>query len=153
LALAEGRLPVLANVVVDPIFDPTGALVGYAKVTRDLTERRSAEETLRKSEEQFCLLVQTVTDYAIYMLDPNGIVTNWNAGAERIKGYAPEEIIGQHFSRFYGEEDRAKGEPAKGLATALSEGRFEKEGGGIERTAGASGRMWSSTPSASRAGS
>jgi PAS domain S-box-containing protein len=81
-----------------------------------------------RSEEQFRLLIQGVTDYAIYMLDPEGRISSWNAGAERIKGYAPAEIIGEHFSRFYTDEDRAAGLPAIGLATATREGRFEKEG-------------------------
>jgi PAS domain S-box-containing protein len=116
------------NVVIDPIIDSNGNLVGFAKVTRDLTERKRAEDTLRKSEEQFRLLIQSVTDYAIYMLSPEGIITNWNAGAERIKGYTPQEIIGQHFSKFYGSEDVAAGLPQVGLATAFREGRFEKEG-------------------------
>src|SRR5579862_4166339 len=93
------------NVVIDPILDPEGRLIGFAKVIRDLTERKNAEDTLLKSEEQFRLLIQSVTDYAIYMLSPEGIITNWNAGAERIKGYRPQEIIGQHFSKFYGAED------------------------------------------------
>ena len=117
-----------AHVVIDPIRTANGQLIGYAKITRDLTERRAAEETLRRSEEQFRLLVQGVTDYAIYMLDAGGRVTNWNAGAERIKGYRPEEIIGRHFSVFYTEEDRAAGEPAAALATATVRGSFEKEG-------------------------
>ena len=116
------------NVVVDPITDSSGDLVGFAKVTRDLTERKSAADALRKSEEQFRLLIQSVTDYAIYMLSPEGIITNWNAGAERIKGYAPQEIIGQHFSKFYSPEDVAAGLPQVGLATAMRAGRFEKEG-------------------------
>jgi PAS domain S-box-containing protein len=116
------------NVVIDPIIDANGDLVGFAKVTRDLTERKRAEDTLRKSEEQFRLLIQGVTDYAIYMLSPEGIITNWNAGAERIKGYTPQEIIGQHFSKFYSPEDAAAGLPQMGLQTALREGRFEKEG-------------------------
>ena len=116
------------NVVIDPIIDADGDLVGFAKVTRDLTERRSAEDTLRKSEEQFRLLIQSVTDYAIYMLSPEGIITNWNAGAERIKGYTPQEIIGQHFSKFYSPEDAAAGLPQIGLQTARQVGRFEKEG-------------------------
>jgi PAS domain S-box-containing protein len=116
------------NVVIDPIIDARGDLVGYAKVTRDLTERKSAEDMLRKSEQQFRLLIQSVTDYAIYMLSPEGIITNWNTGAERIKGYTPQEIIGQHFSRFYGPEDVAAGLPQMGLETARREGRFEKEG-------------------------
>src|ERR1700754_1517280 len=100
-----------ANVVIDPIRDPSGTLVGYAKITRDLTERRAAEMELRASEERFRLLVQSVTDYAIYMLDPEGRVSSWNAGAERFKGYAADEIMGEHFSRFYTEEDRQAGIP------------------------------------------
>jgi PAS domain S-box-containing protein len=116
------------NVVVDPITDSSGDLVGFAKVTRDLTERKSAADALRKSEEQSRLLIQSVTDYAIYTLSPEGIITNWNAGAERIKGYAPHEIIGQHFSKFYSPEDVAAGLPQVGLAEAMREGRFEKEG-------------------------
>ena len=71
------------------------------------------------------LLVQNVTDYAIYMLDPKGIISSWNAGAARFKGYRADEIIGEHFSRFYSEEDRATGLPARALAVALAEGRFE----------------------------
>jgi PAS domain S-box-containing protein len=116
------------HVVIDPIIGPRGDLIGYAKVTRDLTERKDAEDTLRKSEEQFKILVQSVTDYAIYMLSPEGIITNWNAGAERIKGYTPQEIIGEHFSKFYSPEDAAAGVPQIGLETARREGRFEKEG-------------------------
>ena len=116
-----------AHVVIDPIKDEKGELVGYAKVTRDLTDRKKAEDALRRSEEQFKLLVQGVTDYAIYMLDAEGVVTNWNAGAQRIKGYAPEDIIGQHFSRFYTDEDREKGEPKRSLATAAQVGKFEVE--------------------------
>ena len=117
-----------AHVLIDPIRAPSGELLGFAKVTRDLTERRAAEETLRRSEEEFRLLVQGVTDYAIYMLDLEGRVTNWNAGAQRIKGYRASEIIGQYFGRFYTEADREAGEPAKALRTAAAEGRFEKEG-------------------------
>jgi PAS domain S-box-containing protein len=116
-----------AHVVVDPIFDDTGTLVGYAKITRDITERKAAADALFESEQRFRMLVQGVHDYAIYMLDPNGMVTNWNTGAERIKGYKADEIVGQHFSRFYTPEDRENGEPQRALATALSEGKYEKE--------------------------
>jgi PAS domain S-box-containing protein len=117
-----------AHVVVNAIHNPSGELTGFAKITRDLIERQKAQEALRLSEEQFRLLVQGVTDYAIFMLNPEGVVANWNAGAQRIKGYAPNEIIGQHFSRFYTEEDRRNGLPQKALDTAVREGRFESEG-------------------------
>ncbi|HEV7274847.1 MAG TPA: PAS domain S-box protein [Devosiaceae bacterium] len=117
-----------ASVVIDPIWDPEGRHVGFAKITRDLTERKAAEQRLRESEQQFRLLVQGVTDYAIYMLDPEGRIISWNSGASRIKGYTTEEIVGQHFSRFYTDEDREAGEPQKTLATAAGAGRAEMEG-------------------------
>ncbi|MGE8414425.1 MAG: PAS domain S-box protein [Pseudomonas sp.] len=116
------------HVVIDPIRDPDGQLLGFAKITRDMTEQRHAEQTLKQSEQQFRLLVQSVTDYAIYMLDPEGHVSSWNPGAQRIKGYAPEDIIGQHFSLFYTPQDRAAGEPCNTLDIAVREGRFEKQG-------------------------
>lgn len=116
------------HVVIDPIRDPDGTLIGFAKITRDLTERRQAEEHLRKAERQFRALVQGVTDYAIYMMDPDGRVSSWNAGAQRIKGYLPEDIIGEHYSRFFGEEDRANRVPWKALEVAAEDGRYESEG-------------------------
>jgi PAS domain S-box-containing protein len=117
-----------ASVVLEPIRAESGELLGFAKVTRDITERRSAQEALRESERQFRLLVQAVIDYAIYMLDPNGVIVSWNAGAAKIKGYSADEIIGSHFSKFYDEEDRAAGKPARALYTSTQEGRFEGEG-------------------------
>jgi PAS domain S-box-containing protein len=125
---AKGGRRFWAQVLIRPIRDAGGGLIGYAKVTRDLSERKAAEDALERSEEQFRMLVQAVTDYAIFMLDRNGIVTNWNAGARRAKGYEPHEVIGTHFSRFYRPEDRADGLPARALATAAAEGRFEGEG-------------------------
>jgi PAS domain S-box-containing protein len=129
-----------AHVVIDPIREPSGKLTGFAKVTRDLTERKKAEEELRKSQEQFQRLVQGVTDYAIYMLDPEGIITSWNSGAERIKGYSADEIIGKHFSQFYTPEDRERGSPESALETAAREGRSEREGWRLRKDAT---RFWS----------
>ena len=130
-----------ANVVIDPIRDSAGKLVGFAKVTRDLTDRRAAQEALRVSEERFSLLVQGVTDYAIYMLDPVGTITSWNAGAERFKGYCADEILGENFSRFYSEEDRMAGAPSRALETAEREGRFEAEGWRVRKDGT---RFWAS---------
>jgi PAS domain S-box-containing protein len=116
------------STVVAALRDETGELLGFAQVTRDITERQAAQEALRDSEREFRLLLEGVTDYALYMLDPNGIVVSWNRGAQRIKGYTANEIIGQHFSRFYTERDRAAGLPTRALHTAAQEGRFEAEG-------------------------
>jgi PAS domain S-box-containing protein len=116
-----------AMVVIDPIHQD-GKLVGFAKITRDMTEPRQAQMAALESERRFRLFIHGVTDYAIYMLDPEGLVTNWNAGAARIKGYSKEEVTGQHFSRFYTPEDREAGLPAKALERARLEGRYESEG-------------------------
>lgn len=130
-----------ANVVIDPIRDPAGELVGYAKVTRDLTDKKAAEQELRASEERFRMLVQSVTDYAIYMLDPTGHVSSWNAGAERFKGYRADEIMGEHFSKFYTDEERNAGIPRLALETAKLERRFEAEGWRVRKDGT---RFWAS---------
>jgi PAS domain S-box-containing protein len=116
-----------AMVVVDPIRDGD-KIVGFAKVTRDITEQREAAQAALETERRFRLLVQGVTDYAIFMLDPEGVVTNWNTGAQHIKGYTAEEIVGEHFSRFYTPEDIEARLPWKALETARREGRFSAEG-------------------------
>jgi PAS domain S-box-containing protein len=116
-----------ALVVVDAIRDTSGTLLGFAKVTRDITERQQAQNTLLESERRYRRLVEAVVDYAIFQLDPTGNVTTWNAGAQRIKGYRPEEIIGRHFSEFYTPEDRADSVPARALAQARETGRYEAE--------------------------
>jgi PAS domain S-box-containing protein len=117
----------LASVVVDAIYDE-GQLVGYAKITRDVTERQVAQSALHDSERNFKLLIGGVTDYALYLLDPEGHVSTWNVGGQRIKGYLPEEIIGHHFSRFYSDADRAAGRPARALKIAKESGRYDEEG-------------------------
>ena len=110
-------------------------------VATDITKRKKAEKALRQSEERFRLLVSEVTDYAILMLDPDGRIASWNAGAERIKGYRSEEIIGQHFSRFYTTDDVESGKPGYELKTAVERGRFEDEGWRVRKDGS---RFWAS---------
>ena len=117
-----------ADVVITALRDGEGNLVGFGKVTRDVTDRRKAEEALAQSEERFQLLVESVQDYAIYMLDTAGHVVSWNPGAERFKGYREAEILGKHFSVFYSPEDRAQGKPMRGLEMAAREGHYEDVG-------------------------
>jgi len=122
-----------ANVVITPLLDGEGRLHGYAKVTRDLSERRDREEILRRSEEHLRLLVGSVRDYAIFMLDPDGTVLTWNAGAEAIFGYRAEEVMGRNFALFFTPTDIAAGAPARELHSALAQGRFEIEAWRLRR--------------------
>src|SRR4051812_42574533 len=102
---------------------------GLAMFGKDKQNQRD----LFESERNFRLLVEGVADYALYMLDPTGIITSWNIGGERIKGYPPGEILGQHFSRFYTEADRLNGKPARALKIAREQGRYEEEGWRVRR--------------------
>ena len=149
-----------------PLHDASGRLIGAVNIVVDLTDRDKAESALRQlnqvleervddrtrqlgevhadlreSERRFRIFVQGVTDYAIFMMSPEGIITEWNAGAERIKGYRPAEIIGKHFSQFYTAEDREAGVPKRALATAAGEGRFETEGWRVRKDGT---RFWAS---------
>ena len=130
-----------AHVVIDAILDERGELLGFAKITRDCTEQRQAELAQREQERRMRYLIQGVTDYAIYMLDTDGHVVNWNAGAERAKGYKAAEIVGRHFSVFYSEPDRLAGLPQQALQTARSELRFEAEGWRLRKDGS---RFWTS---------
>jgi PAS domain S-box-containing protein len=117
-----------ASVTITALRNSRGQLQGFGKVTRDLTELRAATEEARRSEERLRLMIEAVQDYAIFMLDPDGRIVSWNVGAERLKGYRAEEIIGGHFSIFYSEEDRRRGHPADELRRATADGRYEEEG-------------------------
>jgi PAS domain S-box-containing protein len=122
-----------ANTVITALYNADGQLRGYAVVTRDVSERRRADEALKLTEEKYRVLVERVKDYAILMLDPLGRITSWNEGAARIKGYRAEEILGRHFSSFYSREDVLIGKPERHLEVAAAEGRSEAEGWRIRK--------------------
>jgi PAS domain S-box-containing protein len=130
-----------ALAVLDAIRDENGELLGFVKITRDMTQRREVQMRLLESETRFRQFVEGVVDYAIFHLDPNGIISTWNSGAQRIKGYSSEEIIGAHLSRLYTEEDQAAGVPQKALDTARREGKFEAEGWRVRKDGT---RFWAS---------
>jgi PAS domain S-box-containing protein len=126
--IAKGGRTFWADVVITALRDARGELRGFAKITRDLSERREREENLRRSEERFRLLVEGVKDYAIFLLDREGRVASWNAGAERMTGYSAREIIGRPLSAFYPKEAVEKKWPEQELAMAREHGRFQDEG-------------------------
>lgn len=122
-----------ASVMITPLFDDNNVFIGFSKVTRDLSERNKQMELLRQSEERYKMLIEQVKDYGIFMLDEKGRIISWNEGAQRIKGYRSEEILGKYFSIFYPEEDKRNERPAFELHVAREKGRYEEEGWRIKK--------------------
>ncbi|HEY6954717.1 MAG TPA: PAS domain S-box protein [Flavisolibacter sp.] len=122
-----------ANVVITALYNEQNKHIGFSKVTRDLTDKKMSEESLRQSEERYRSLVEQVTDYGIFMLDEKGRIISWNEGARRIKGYEQSDIIGKYFSIFYPEEDILNGKPAYELKVARAEGKYEEEGWRVKK--------------------
>ena len=120
------RFPAIVSVTA--LRDAQGEIIGYLLIGTDNTVRKQIEEQLRWTEESFRLMVESVSDYAIVMLDPEGLVVSWNSGAQRIKGYRAEEIVGQHFSLFYPREEIDRGTPRRDLEFVRAHGRLEDEG-------------------------
>jgi PAS domain S-box-containing protein len=149
---ADGRFRTFLTLVT-PVKDETGQVIRWFGTNTDLSEQLDAEVRNRRAlEERYRLLIEGMSDYAIFTLDPTGVVTSWNPGAEQVKGYSPDEIIGQHFSRFYAEEDRAAGLPQQVLQTALQHGHYQGEGWRVRKNGS---RFWASvvvTPLRSESG-
>jgi PAS domain S-box-containing protein len=137
-----------ALAVLDAIHDADGRLTGFAKITRDMTQRHEAEMALAESERRFRLMLTSIVDYAIFMLTPDGNVASWNPGAERIKGYTSEEIVGRHFSAFYTAEIAPRACRSAPSKRRRATGASKPKGGGCAKTAAGSGRRSSSTRSA-----
>jgi PAS domain S-box-containing protein len=137
--IAKGGRRFWANVIITAMRGPNGELLGFSKITRDLTQRREQEERLRRSEESLRFLIEGVKDHAMFMLDPNGIVLGWNAGAVRVHGYSSEEIVGQDAAKLYTEEDVVAGKPRIELAIARKQGFSEDIGW---RSRGDGSRFW-----------
>ena len=133
-----------ASVVVDAIRDQAGALIGFAKVTRDITERQLAHESVLQNERRYRRLVDAVVDYAIFQLDTTGQVASWNSGAQRIKDYSQSEIVGKHIRTFDTDEDRAAGVPELALKTAATAGKYEAEGWRVRKDGS---KFWASMSS------
>src|SRR4051812_9614560 len=116
------------SITITALHDDDGSILGFCKVTRDLTDKKQIEENLRISEEQYHQMIAEVQDYAIILLSPEGIIENWNLGAENIKGYSAKEVVGKKFSMFYTEEDRKNNLPDKLLNEAKTTGKAVQEG-------------------------
>jgi PAS domain S-box-containing protein len=127
------RFPAIVSVTA--LRDAANKIIGYLLIGTDNSARKQVEEQLRWTEESFRLMVESVTDYGIVMLDPDGCVVSWNSGAQRIKGYSAEEIVGQHFSRFYPQQDIEQGAPQRDLEVVTAKGRFEDEGWRVRKDA------------------
>jgi PAS domain S-box-containing protein len=125
------RFPAMVSVTA--LRDNELAVIGYLLIGTDNSARKHAEEKLRWTEESFRLMVESVSDYAIVMLDPKGRIVSWNTGAQRIKGFTTEEIVGHHFATFYPQEDVASGKPQRDLERAAASGRYEDEGWRIRK--------------------
>ena len=134
--------PVWVRATAAPILDGEGVATRVVAQVEDLTARRAAQSALAESERRFELLVQGVTDYAIYMLTAQGEIASWNAGAERINGYAADEVLGQHFAMFFTAEDRAVAKPERALDTARASGRVVDEGWRLRKDGS---RFWASS--------